>query len=178
MTSSDKPTPARSHLQVSTHIPPKGVLRIQRLHPEAKMPVRAYSKSIGLDVAAFLLTEEGKSNTTLVPQQGSRTIPTGLSLCPPDGYAVFVCSRSGLAQQSIFVANSPGVVDPDYRGELKVILFNGSHQSHYVRHGDRIAQLVILPAPIIEFEEAESLPGSERGDRGFGSTGGFATTKR
>jgi len=82
-----------------------------------------------------------------------------------------VCSRSGLASRGIFVANAPGIVDPDYTGEIKVILFNGSQEPHYVRQGDRIAQVLIIPFFEPGFAEVDRFPPTERGERGFGSSG-------
>lgn len=150
------------------------MLQIKRLVDSAKLPTRGTPTSIGLDVYAHLLTDTGRPNTAIIPPRSTRLIDTGLAVRPPEGYAVFVCSRSGLAadrQRPLFVANAPGVVDPDYIGELKIILYNAGHESYYVKHEDRIAQLVILPCQVWEIEEVASLPPTLRGEAGFGSTG-------
>lgn len=146
-------------------------LQIKRLAPEVLMPRRGTPNSIGLDVHAFLLSESGRPNTAIIPPRTTRQIPTGLVVVPPDGFAIFVCSRSGLAMGSIFVTNFPGVVDPDYRGELKVLLYNGHHESYYVKHEDRIAQIVLLPALAPNMQEIQDLSNTLRGEAGFGSTG-------
>lgn len=137
----------------------------------AMMPVRAYDESIGLDIHAFLLSERGMASKSLIPPNTTRLIPTGVHVRPPPGHAVLVCSRSGLAKESIFVANAPGVVDPDYTGEIFVALYNGSHISWYVHHQMRIAQLLLVPIPTFRLQKVKSLPETERGQKGFGSTG-------
>lgn len=82
-----------------------------------------------------------------------------------------VVSRSGLALRGIFVTNAPGILDPDYRGEIEVLLYNGGHEAHYVKHGDRIAQLIFAPFTPASVREVEALSETERGAKGFGSTG-------
>lgn len=136
----------------------------------ALTPVRAYEDSIGLDIHAFLLSERGQASKSLIPPNTTRLIPTGVRVRPPPGHAVLVCSRSGLAKDSIFVANAPGVIDPDYTGEIFVALYNGSHISWYIHHQMRIAQLIVLPIPLVRVVKVEEFPESERGERGFGST--------
>lgn len=149
------------------------MLKIQPMYEDVIVPFRATSQSIGLDVHAYIKTETGRPNNMIVAPRQTRAIPTGLIVAPPPGYAVFMCSRSGLARnQSIFVTNAPGVIDPDYRGEVVVLLYNGGHESYYVRHEDRIGQLVLLPVAIPEFEMVDSLDlNTERGADGFGSSG-------
>lgn len=147
-------------------------LLLLRSDPRVLLPKRGTPHSVGLDLHAFLWTESGRPNNALIPPKSSRAIPTGVVVKPPLGHAVFVCSRSGLAKQhSIFVTNSPGVVDPDYRGEIVVLLYNGGHESYYVQNEDRIAQLVVLGVSVPDVVEVESLEPTERGDQGFGSTG-------
>jgi len=144
------------------------------MHPEAVLPKRALENSVGYDIAAHLLTESGRPSSKIIPAQATAMIPTGLVLIPPEGGFLLVCSRSGLAARGVFVANAPGVVDPDYTGEVKVLLVNTSFESHHVCHGDRIAQLLILPLPFLrEVEEIalSDLPKTPRGPAGFGSTG-------
>lgn len=147
-------------------------LQWTRLHPEAKEPNRAYDQSVGLDVFALIKRENGSPHHAIVGPQSTRPIRTGLALHPPLGHALLVCSRSGMARDaSLFVTNSPGVVDPDFRGELLVLLYNGGHQSQFVRDGDRIAQLLVVPVPIVSLQYVDELSPSERGERGWGSSG-------
>jgi dUTP pyrophosphatase len=139
-------------------------LLVQRLHPEARMPTGAYPGDAGLDLASV---EE-----STIPPGGRTVIGTGLAVAIPDGHAGFVQPRSGLAaRHGITVVNSPGLIDSGYRGELRVILQNTDGERPFqVRVGDRIAQLVVLAVPALAVQEVESLPGSERAERGFGSS--------
>ena len=151
----------------------------RKLHPEAQLPRRGTPGSIGLDIYAHLLTEDGRPNNVMIPSCATRPIPTGLafdpkSIDPLEPWTAFICSRSGMAGNSVFVANAPGIIDPDYTGELCVLLFNGSHQTFYVRHGDRIAQLVLVKtifAETIESQSEKPTIVTKRGAKGFGSTG-------
>jgi dUTP pyrophosphatase len=103
---------------------------------------------------------------------GMAAVPTGLTLAVPSGYEAQVRPRSGLAlRHGLFVLNSPGTVDSDYRGEVKVILANLGREAFQVKRGDRIAQLVICPVIRARWEEVERLPESSRGEGGFGHTG-------
>jgi dUTP pyrophosphatase len=112
-----------------------------------------------------------KEDVALKPME-RRAIPTGLVVAVPPGYEVQVRPRSGLALNSgVTVANAPGTVDSDYRGELMVVLVNLSNETYTVKRGERIAQLVVAPVVRGTFTVAESLPPSERGPGGFGSTG-------
>ena len=120
----------------------------------------------GLDVRA---------NTTesivLEPLQRA-LVPTGLYVEIPDGYEIQVRPRSGLAaKHGISIANAPGTIDPDYRGEITVVLLNTSNEERRLRRGDRIAQLVFQPALQVELEECETLGATGRGSGGFGHTG-------
>lgn len=101
------------------------------------------------------------------------TVGTGVAIALPDGYAAFVVPRSGLASRhGITIVNSPGTVDAGYRGELRVTLLNTDRTEPYaISAGDRIAQLIVLPVSRARFVEVQRLPGSERGEGGFGSTG-------
>lgn len=147
-------------------------LEVFRLNPKASLPFRAHNSDVGWDIHALLLSESGKALTKTLHQRGVTMIPTGLVVRPPEGYFIQVASRSGLAVQGIFVANSPGIVDPDYNGEIIVLLFNGSHETKYVTHGNRIAQLVLAPVVSAGIVELKTKPKSvERGDAGFGSSG-------
>ena len=103
------------------------------------------------------------------------TVPTGVSIALPDGYAAFIHPRSGLAMRhGVTIVNAPGTVDAGYRGEIKVTLLNtDAHETVRLRRGDRIAQLVVQRVERARFVRAERLPGSHRGDGGFGSSGGW-----
>lgn len=139
-------------------------LQIQRLRDDAVIPERAYAGDAGLDLSAAERVELGPGERAMVG--------TGLAVAIPDGYAGFVQPRSGLASaHGISVVNSPGLVDPGYRGELRVVLLNTDRVNAFViEPGMRIAQLVVLAVPEVELNEVERLPASERGVRGFGSS--------
>ena len=112
-----------------------------------------------------------------IPPQGRVTVPTGVAIALPDGYAAFVHPRSGLAaRHGVTVVNAPGTVDAGYRGEIKVILLNtDAAEPVRLSRGDRIAQLVVQKVERARFVRAERLPGSHRGEGGFGSSGGWVT---
>jgi len=139
-------------------------LPLKRLRAEAVLPARAYDADAGLDLAACERVE-------LAP--GARAVVgTGLAVAIPDGHAGFVQPRSGLAaEHGIAIVNSPGLVDAGYRGELKVVLLNTDREAPFVvEPGMRIAQLVVVPVALPEPTEVDELPGSERGEKGFGSS--------
>lgn len=146
-------------------------LKFKKLHPDVILPKSWTSASVGYDIHAFAISETSRRNKILLPPRNTRNIPTGLLIEPPPGYFVMVCSRSGLASQSVVVANAPGIIDPDYRGELRVLLYNGGLESHYIEHEMRIAQLFLMPVIPLDCVEVEELSQTERGDQGFGSTG-------
>jgi dUTP diphosphatase len=139
-------------------------LPIRRLREDAIVPARAYDGDAGLDLAAC-------ERIVLAPGQRA-TVGTGLAIAIPEGHAGFVQPRSGLAAKSgITIVNTPGLVDSGYRGELKVILLNtDEHEAFVVEPGMRIAQLVVMPVPLVDPVEVDELPESERGVRGFGSS--------
>jgi dUTP diphosphatase len=140
-------------------------LQVTRLRDDAHLPRQAYAGDAGLDLAAC---------ERLTLQPGERAVvPTGVAVAVPDGYAGFVQPRSGLAaRHGLSVVNSPGLIDPGYRGELKVVLLNTDRTEPFtIEPGMRVAQLVIVPVPAVELVEVEELPESaERGARGFGSS--------
>lgn len=146
-------------------------LEVLFLNNGATTPFRAYAESAAYDLSACLLNDVGRPFTATIAPHTTKLIGTGLALRPPAGHLVLVCSRSGYAASGVFVANAPGVVDPDYTGEIKVILYNGSLEPFYVKHRDRIAQALLVPFCPAEMVEVTAFPPSERGDRGFGSTG-------
>jgi dUTP pyrophosphatase len=129
------------------------------------MPQYAHPGDAGADLHAAESMELAPGERALVG--------TGVSIALPDGYAAFVVPRSGLASKhGITVVNSPGTVDAGYRGEIKVTLLNTDRSEPYsISEGDRIAQLVIMPVARARFVPVQKLPGSQRGDGGFGSTG-------
>lgn len=128
-------------------------------------PVYAHPGDAGADLVA---TED------VVLGPGERaTVGTGLSIALPDGYVGFVVPRSGLAMRhGITIVNSPGTVDAGYRGEIRVTLLNtDARESYSITAGDRMAQLIVMEVPRVRFVAVERLPGSDRGENGFGSTG-------
>jgi dUTP pyrophosphatase len=139
-------------------------LPVKRLHDGATLPTRAYDGDAGLDLAACERIELGPGERAVVP--------TGIATAIPPGHAGFVQPRSGLASRhGITVLNTPGLVDAGYRGELKVVLLNTDRRETFVvEPGMRIAQLVVVPVALPEAKEVAELPGSERGERGFGSS--------
>ena len=141
---------------------------VKRLPHAAGLPLPRYLTpgAAGADVAAAVAGE-----VALAPMERA-AVPSGLVLAVPPGYEVQVRPRSGLAlRHGVTVANAPGTVDSDYRGELMVILVNLGRESVVIRRGDRIAQLVVAPVVQAAFAEIDELPPSGRGAGGFGSTG-------
>lgn len=146
---------------------------VKKLHPEAKVPRSWSDIAVGYDLHALILSDTGRPNNVIIPPQSTRSIHTGIAIECPAGLFAEVRSRSGLGRRSIFVTNSPGTIDPDYRGEIEVLLYNGGRDTYYVQHGDRVAQLLFPPVYIADFEfrEVERLSETTRGVSGFGSTG-------
>ena len=139
---------------------------IKKLNSKVKLPKYKTGGSSGMDLMAFL------SKPILIMPQKSELIPTGLSIAIPDNTEVQIRPRSGLAaKNNISVLNTPGTIDSDYRGELKVILYNHGSEEFIVNNDDRIAQMILVPIIKATFEEVENLPDSIRGEGGFGSTG-------
>jgi len=143
---------------------------IQRLDTELPMPARAHPGDAGVDLFAAV-------DVTLAPGERA-VVPTGVAIALPDGYAAFVHPRSGLAARyGVTIVNAPGTVDAGYRGEIRVTLLNTDADSPVrFQRGDRIAQLVVQRVEHPVFHEVDRLPGSARGEGGFGSTGGHAAT--
>jgi dUTP pyrophosphatase len=135
-----------------------------KLDPELPTPRRAHEGDAGVDLCA--------REDTILAAGGWAAVPTGVAVAVPDGHVGLVAARSGLAVRSaISVVNGPGVIDSGYRGEIKAVLINHSESAVEFRRGDRIAQLLILPAPAWDLEEVTTLDESARGEGGFGSTG-------
>ena len=149
------------------HVYPGGVEEFDRpdVLVTGVVPSYAHPGDAGCDLV---------STETLVVGPGQRAVvSTGTSVALPDGYVGLVGPRSGLAaRHGVTLVNSPGVIDAGYRGEIKVVILNtDSSEGFAIEAGDRIAQLLICPASRARFHEVEKLPGSDRGDNGFGSTG-------
>jgi len=141
-------------------------IRIKRLTETAQLPKRGSEYAAGYDLYADL------TEAVVIPPHQSVMIGTGLAAEIPEGYFGGVFARSGLAtKQGLRPANCVGVCDSDYRGEYIIALHNDSDDARTVAPGDRIAQLVLMPYMAAEFEEADTLPDTERGAGGFGSTG-------
>ena len=139
---------------------------IKKTSKEVITPKYKTDGSSGVDLSAFLDKE------VVIKPNSSELIPTGLQVAIPKELEIQIRPRSGLAaKESISVLNSPGTIDSDYRGELKIILFNHSNKDFIINNGDRIAQMVLVPILKMEFEEVDSLPDTVRGQGGFGSTG-------
>ena len=139
---------------------------IKKLFPEVQLPSYKTSGASGMDLMAFI-----KTSVTVKPKT-SLLIPTGLSIAFSEDYEVQIRPRSGLAAKSnISVLNTPGTIDSDYRGEIKVIIYNHGNENFLINNGDRIAQMILTPVVKMELEEISDLPKTIRGEGGFGSTG-------
>ena len=147
------------------------VVDVVRLAHNPDLPLPAYETAgaAGMDLRAAVPEE-----APLVLRPGARTaVPTGLAFALPEGFEAQVRPRSGLALKSgVTVANAPGTIDQDYRGELKVLLINLGEEDFVIRRGDRVAQLVIAPVVQAAWREVGGLDATDRGAGGFGSTGG------
>ena len=139
---------------------------IQKLHPNVELPGYKTNGASGMDLMAFI-----EEPITIAPNS-SYLVPTGLSMAFPEDYEVQIRPRSGLAvKNSITVLNTPGTIDSDYRGEIKIILFNHGKEDFIINNKDRVAQMILTPVIKMEFEEIDNLPDTLRGKGGFGSTG-------
>ena len=139
---------------------------LKKLRENARTPTRGSSAAAGYDLYACL------AEPVVIAPHTTERIGTGITAALPDGYFAACFARSGLAsRQGLRPANCVGVVDSDYRGEYIVALYNDSQEPRTVHDGDRIAQLVVMPYLQLDFEQVDSLPETERGDGGFGSTG-------
>ena len=138
----------------------------KKLNSKVKEPSYKTKGSSGMDLMAFL------NEPISITPQTSKLIPTGISIAIPENTEIQIRPRSGLAaKNNISILNTPGTIDSDYRGELKVILYNHGDKEFIVNNGDRIAQMVLVPIIKATFEEVENLPETIRGEGGFGSTG-------
>ena len=143
---------------------------VRRLDPDLPLPRYAHPGDAGLDLLA--------RETTVIPAAGGRaSVPTGLAVAIPEGYAGFVLPRSGLANRhGLTMVNTPGLIDSGYRGEIFLILLNTDPSADVtVERGERIGQLVVLATPAVELIEVDELPDTARGEGRFGSSGRHAT---
>ncbi|MDC3125300.1 dUTP diphosphatase [Candidatus Pelagibacter sp.] len=139
---------------------------IKKLDPSVKTPIYKTDGASGMDLMAFI-----SEPITLRPQS-CHLIPTGISLAFSKNFEIQIRPRSGLAaKNNISVLNSPGTIDSDYRGEIKVIIYNHGIKDFIINNNDRIAQMILTPVVKIQLEETENLPETVRGEGGFGSTG-------
>ena len=139
---------------------------IKKLDPAVELPAYKTEGASGMDLMALV-----KEPINLKPNS-SCLVPTGLAVAFSSDFEIQIRPRSGLAaKNSISVLNTPGTIDSDYRGEIKVIIFNHSKQNFIINNGDRIAQMILSPILKMELEETDNLPDTVRGEGGFGSTG-------
>jgi len=139
---------------------------IKKLKPDVELPSYKTSGASGMDLMAFL------EHPIILAPNSSCLVPTGLSVAFLEDYEIQIRPRSGLAaKSSITVLNTPGTIDSDYRGEIKIILFNHGNKEFIINNKDRVAQMVLTPVIKIKLEETKDLPDTIRGKDGFGSTG-------
>ena len=139
---------------------------IKKLNPSVEIPVYKTSGASGMDLMAFT------NQPIKLEPNSSCIIPTGLSIAFSENYEIQIRPRSGLAaKNNITVLNTPGTIDSDYRGEIKVILFNHGKTNFIINNKDRIAQMILVPVIKMSLEETDNLPETLRGKGGFGSTG-------
>ena len=139
---------------------------IKKLDPSVIIPTYKTKGASGMDLMAFI------TQPVKIAPKSSCLVPTGISVAFSEEYEIQIRPRSGLAaKNNISVLNTPGTIDSDYRGEIKVILFNHGNSEFTINNKDRIAQMILIPVHKMELEEAENLPDTLRGKGGFGSTG-------
>lgn len=153
-------------------------LRIKKLHAQAQIPAYQSKGAACFDIHAIVEAKDGLGATGVdgasitVPPGGSVIISTGLAFDIPAGWKIAIHSRSGHGfKDNVRLSNCQGVIDADYRGEVKVSLHNDSRKKFVVRHGDRIAQGELVPVTQCQFDVVDSLSATDRGTDGFGSTG-------
>jgi dUTP pyrophosphatase len=139
---------------------------IKKLNPNVELPTYKTSGASGMDLMAFI------PNPIKLAPRSSCLVPTGISVAFESDYEIQIRPRSGLAaKNNISVLNTPGTIDSDYRGEIKIILFNHGNSEFIINNKDRVAQMVLMPVLKIDLEEVKNLPNTLRGKGGFGSTG-------
>ena len=138
-------------------------VKIQLINPDAQIPKYAHDSDAGADIFAV---EE-----VSLPPHTTKVIPTGIKIAIPAGYEIQIRPRSGLSLKTpLRVANAPGTIDANYRGEVGVIIENTGNLTQVIKKGDKIAQMLIAPTPMIRWEQVETLDETDRGGNGFGST--------
>ena len=139
---------------------------IKKLASSVKLPAYKTNGASGMDLMAFI------AEKIILKPQSSCLVPTGISVAFSEEFEIQIRPRSGLAaKNNISVLNTPGTIDSDYRGEIKVIIFNHGNKEFTINNNDRIAQMILTPVVKMELEEMDSLPETIRGEGGFGSTG-------
>ena len=139
---------------------------VKRLNPEVELPAYKTSGASGMDLMAFI------DRPIKITPKSSCLVPTGLAIAFSEDYEIQIRPRSGLAvKNNITVLNTPGTIDSDYIGEIKIILFNHGNEEFIINNKDRVAQMILSPVIKMNLEEADDLPDSIRGEGGFGSTG-------
>ena len=139
---------------------------IKKLDPTVKLPEYKTDGASGMDLVAFI------KDPINVESKTSSLIPTGISVAFSEDYEIQIRPRSGLAaNDNITVLNTPGTIDSDYRGEIKVIIYNHGNDNFLISNGDRIAQMILTPVIKMELKDTNDLPDTLRGEGGFGSTG-------
>jgi len=138
-------------------------IKIKKLNSSAKLPEKKSQGAAAWDLYS--------SEFRVIPKKKVGLVSTGLAMEIPFGWKGEIYSRSGLASKGIWVANQPGKIDSDYRGEIKVILYNNTHNDFFVNAGDRIAQFEVNEVNNITWEKTENLSVTKRSNKGFGSTG-------
>ena len=139
---------------------------IKKLASSVQLPTYKTNGASGMDLMAFI------AEPIILKPQSSCLVPTGISVAFSEEFEIQIRPRSGLAaKNNISVLNTPGTIDSDYRGEIKVIIFNHGNKEFIINNNDRIAQMILTPVVKMELEEVESLPETVRGEGGFGSTG-------
>ena len=139
---------------------------VKKLDSAVKLPEYKTDGASGMDLVAFL------KNSVILKPKTSSLIPTGISVAFSENYEIQIRPRSGLAaKNNITVLNTPGTIDSDYRGEIKVIIYNHGDNNFIINNGDRIAQMILCPVIKMTLEETNDLPETIRGEGGFGSTG-------
>jgi len=139
---------------------------VKKINPNVQLPAYKTAGASGMDLMAFI------EKPIKLAANSSCLVPTGLSIAFLEDYEVQIRPRSGLAAKNcITVLNTPGTIDSDYRGEIKIILFNHGKEEFIINNKDRIAQIILMPVVKMDLEETDDLPNTLRGKSGFGSTG-------
>jgi len=151
--------------------PEIAVMQLAHFDPALPLPAYESAGAAGMDLRASLQPEDRRAGIKL-PSLGRALVPTGLAMAIPPGYEGQIRPRSGLAaRHGVTLTNTPGTIDSDYRGEVMVLMVNLGSETFVVRHGERIAQMVVAPVAQARVVIVEALPETARGEGGFGSTG-------